>query len=95
MALYRCVQEALTNCVRHSAADRIDVDCCCEDENIVLTVSDNGRGQALVLQQRPGNGLLGLKARLAMVGGELSFTDRPGGGVVLTATLPVLEEVLA
>lgn len=95
LALYRCVQEALTNCVRHSAADRIDVDCHGKGEHMVLTVSDNGRGKALALQQKPGNGLLGLQARLAMVGGELSFTDRPGGGVVLTATLPVHEEALA
>lgn len=95
LALYRCVQEALTNCVRHSGADRIDVDCNCQDGCIVLTVADNGRGQAQALSQKPGNGLLGLKARLAMVGGALTFSDRPGGGVVLTVSLPVLAEAVA
>ena len=95
LALYRCVQEALTNCVRHSGADHIDVVCRCTDQGIELSVSDNGRGQAQALQQRPGNGLLGLRARLAMVGGALNFSDRPGGGVVLTATLPMHAEAKA
>ena len=111
LALYRCVQEALTNCVRHSGAKHIEVSVGVlagerpaerGDEPVVdpvvrigLTVSDNGTGQAQVLQRQPGGGLLGLRERLAMVGGHLHISDRPGGGVVLTATLPVHEETLA
>lgn len=95
LALYRCLQEALTNCVRHSGADHIEVACHSRDAQMVLTVSDNGRGSAQALQQSPGNGLLGLKARLAMVGGELDILDRAGGGVVLKATLPIHAEALA
>ncbi|WP_158273266.1 sensor histidine kinase [Limnohabitans sp. WS1] len=104
LALYRCLQEALTNCVRHSGAQHIEVtvgvltpehSTAPGDEpvrRIGLTVSDNGTGQAQVLQRQPGGGLLGLRERLAMVGGHLHISDRPGGGVVLSATLPVQDK---
>ena len=104
LALYRCLQEALTNCVRHSGAQHIEVtvgvlaqehSTAPRDEpvrRIGLTVSDNGTGQAQVLQRQPGGGLLGLRERLAMVGGQLQISDRPGGGVVLSATLPVQDK---
>ena len=104
LALYRCLQEALTNCVRHSGAQHIEVtvgvlaqerSTAPGDEpvrRIGLTVSDNGTGQAQVLQRQPGGGLLGLRERLAMVGGQLHISDRPGGGVVLSATLPVQDK---
>ncbi len=104
LALYRCLQEALTNCVRHSGAQHIEVtvgvlapehSTAPGDEpvrRIGLTVSDNGTGHAQVLQRQPGGGLLGLRERLAMVGGQLHISDRPGGGVVLSATLPVQDK---
>jgi two-component system sensor histidine kinase UhpB len=104
LALYRCLQEALTNCVRHSGAQNIEVtvgvlaqerSTAPGDEpvrRIGLTVSDNGTGQAEVLLRQPGGGLLGLRERLAMVGGHLQISDRAGGGVVLSATLPVQDK---
>ena len=104
LALYRCLQEALTNCVRHSGAQHIEVTVgvLAQERStapggepvrrIGLTVSDKGTGQAQVLQRQPGGGLLGLRERLAMVGGQLHISDRPGGGVVLSATLPVQDK---
>ena len=89
LALYRSLQEALTNCVRHSGAQRIDVQAGLQGGHIHLTVSDNGSGQAQTLKRQAGGGLLGLRERLAMVGGHLQISDRAGGGVVLSATLPV------
>ena len=91
LALYRSLQEALTNCVRHSGADRVEVDCKVQGAQIQLTIADNGSGQAQVLQRQAGGGLLGLRERLAMVGGHLQISDRAGGGVVLCATLPLKE----
>ena len=95
LALYRCLQEGLTNVVRHSGADQMEVRCECLDERIELTVIDNGHGQAQALLAQPGSGLLGLKARLAMVGGALSIADAPGGGIALTAVLPTRVGALA
>ena len=88
LALYRCLQEALTNCVRHSGAQQIQVRCDMREAGIQLSVADNGHGRASVLAQRSGGGLLGLKERLAMVGGQLRIQDREGGGIALSAWLP-------
>jgi two-component system sensor histidine kinase UhpB len=95
LALYRSLQEGLTNVVRHSGADQIEVRCECLDERIALTVIDNGQGQAQALQAQAGSGLLGLKARLAMVGGTLNIADAHAGGIALTALLPARQETPA
>lgn len=92
LAMYRCLQEALTNAVRHSGATRIGVQAAVQDGHIRLHISDNGSGQAQHLLHQAGGGLLGLRERLAMVGGQLQISDRAGGGVVLSATLPVPQQ---
>ena len=89
LALYRCLQEALTNCVRHSGANQIWVRCEWRDACIQLSVADNGTGQAQGLLRQMGRGLLGLRERLAMVGGRLQITDHEDGGIVLTGQLPI------
>lgn len=92
LALYRSLQEALTNCVRHSEAELVTVECCHDGQWARLRVSDNGRGNARLLRERAGGGLLGLRERLTMVGGNLSIEDSAGGGVTLTASVPSIDE---
>lgn len=92
LAIYRCLQEALTNAVRHSGATRIGVQVLVQDRCIRLQISDNGSGQAQHLLRQAGGGLLGLRERLAMVGGQLQISDRAGGGVELRATVPVQDK---
>ena len=92
LALYRCLQEALTNAVRHSGATRIGVQVGVHDGHLRLSISDNGSGQAQDLLRQAGGGLLGLRERLAMVGGQLQISDRAGGGVVLSATVPAPQQ---
>lgn len=92
LALYRCLQEALTNCVRHSGATTISVECVSDGNWVRLQIADNGRGRAQHLQAQAGTGLLGLRERLTMAGGSLAIEDGSGGGVVLTARVPVTEE---
>jgi two-component system sensor histidine kinase UhpB len=88
LALYRCLQEALTNAVRHSGADHIDVRAAVQGSQIELTVSDNGGGRAEALSTRVSGGLLGLRERVTMAGGQFKISDRTGGGVILHASLP-------
>lgn len=90
LALYRSLQEALTNCVRHSDASLVTVICVQEGRWIRLSVADNGRGTAQRLHDQAGGGLLGLRERLAMAGGSLSIEDGTTGGVVLTARVPTV-----
>lgn len=94
LALYRTLQEALTNCVRHSGADWLSVECVGEGGRIWLRVADNGRGNAQLLHDQAGGGLLGLRERLTMVGGSLSIEDGGAGGVVLAACVPIADREL-
>ncbi len=88
LALYRSLQEALTNCVRHSGADHIGVQCTLEGDWIRLSVVDNGNGNARLLSEQSGSGLLGLRERLTMIGGNLAIEDGELGGIVLIARVP-------
>jgi two-component system sensor histidine kinase UhpB len=92
LALYRALQEALTNCVRHSGADQIAVTCSVAAGRVWLAVSDNGRGRAATLREQAGGGLLGMHERLAMAGGELQIEDAADGGITLRAWVPLTGE---
>jgi signal transduction histidine kinase len=94
LALYRTVQEALANVVRHAEATRADVTLAIADRQIAVTVCDDGRGlpadwspEAL---RRDGHvGLAGMRERLAALGGAVTVSARATGGVMLAACLPV------
>lgn len=86
-ALYRVVQEALSNAVRHGAPDRIDVTLARDDRRIALTVVDNGRGLG---DGATGFGIPGMRERLAQAGGQLTIANRAdANGVIVTAWLPL------
>jgi signal transduction histidine kinase len=89
--IYRIAQECLTNAVRHGSPTqiRLSVE---HTENpagtIALCVEDNGGGDAAVLNRSPGNGILGIRERIASLGGSL-FIGRTAGGVRIAAAIPV------
>lgn len=84
LLILRTVQEALTNAVRHSGADRVEITL----SPTSLTVADNGRGN----DAAPSFGLTSLSDRAHATGGELSLAPHggPDGGFLLTLTLPEL-----
>lgn len=90
-SLLLIAREALTNVVRHSGAGRAEIRYGPEDEDLVLTISDDGRGGATPT----GTGLVSMHARARRLGGALSVTSPEGGGTVLTLRVPVraVEEV--
>ncbi|MEV6305826.1 sensor histidine kinase [Actinoplanes sp. NPDC051861] len=87
VALYRVAQEALTNARRHAGADRVSVVLRCADGTVVLEVADNGRGFAV--ESADGNGLSGMRERLAALGGSVRVESAPGAGTRVVARLPV------
>lgn len=90
-ALFCCIQEGVTNALRHAHARRLDVAMDLVDGATVVRVADDGRGPAALLE---GNGLRGIRERLADLGGELRYGPRTGGGFALELRLPQ-QEVLA
>lgn len=92
LALYRCVQEALTNVCRHAGASRVEIALAAEGEALQLRVADDGRGRAAEALRHAGGGLLGMRERAAMAGGAFRLEDRPGGGLVAVLQLNTAKE---
>jgi PAS domain S-box-containing protein len=88
--LFRIFQEALTNIARHSGASTVDVEFS-DDHGCCLEIRDDGRGlTATALTGFSSLGLAGMRERARLIGGEIAFTPRPGGGLVVTARAPCL-----
>jgi len=90
LTAYRLVQEGLTNTLRHARAPRaarVDVDY--GPERLELAVRDDGQLSAGDPPAEAGNGLLGMRERVAVYGGSLVARVRPEGGFELVATLPL------
>jgi len=91
LLLYRALQEGLTNALKHSGASRIEARLAFEPSHVRLTVADNGRGttDSDLEKDLGGFGLLGLRERVAELGGTFKAGGSEGGGFVLTVELPV------
>jgi signal transduction histidine kinase len=87
ICLYRIVQEALNNAVRHSGARNANVAVERLAESIVVRVTDDGRGFDPVRLR--GMGILGMEERVKRLGGTLRVASEPGRGATVTAELPV------
>jgi len=87
LTAYRLVQEGLTNALKHARADRAQVVVRYGDGEIEVEVADNGTGGGD--GAGGGHGLVGMRERVAVYGGELEAAPRPEGGFRLRATLPV------
>ena len=91
LTAFRVVQEALTNVLKHAGpAASATVAIEYRTDDVVIDVSDNGRGAASGLSDAGGgNGLAGMHERVEIYGGELSARPRDGGGFTVSATLPL------
>jgi signal transduction histidine kinase len=89
LAAYRVVQEALTNTVKHADASRAEVRVRYRPEAVEVEIVDDGLGEAEVTAKSGGHGLIGMRERVALHGGQLTAGPRPGGGYAVRATFPV------
>jgi signal transduction histidine kinase len=104
VSVYRIVQEALTNVLKHAGPARADVVIGYEQDTVTIEVTDNGTGQYGIEQYGTGqhgigqygigslgggHGLAGMRERAAVFGGELTAGRRPGGGFAVRARLPL------
>lgn len=89
LAAYRIVQEALTNCLKHSGATHASVLVDYRTREVEVEVVDDGRGASAVEEESvTGHGVAGMHERVAMYGGDLVVGSRPGGGFSVQATFP-------
>lgn len=88
--LFRCVQEIITNAMRHSSAENLQLKLQRDGGGaLLLEACDDGRGVESI---KPGNGLKGMRERVEEYGGKLSVKSSAGGGFSLSIRLPVNQE---
>ncbi len=87
MQLTRVLREAVSNVIKHSEATRCEIRCLVEDDSLVVTVRDNGRGIAADLHR--GQGMSSMKRRAKKMNGQCLVESRPGYGVVISLTVPI------
>jgi signal transduction histidine kinase len=92
LCLYRVLQEAVQNAVKHSGAKRIDVSLIGRGDQLELTVRDLGVGFDLEASQSAGLGLISMKERLKAVNGQLAIRSRPRHGTRIHARVPFVRE---
>jgi two-component system, NarL family, sensor histidine kinase UhpB len=88
MVIFRLVQESLTNIARHSSATRVRILIERTDQGIEVVIADNGRGADLSLP-RAGLGLIGMRERVASLGGSIALSGGAGEGFTVKASLPL------
>ncbi|GAB2627482.1 hypothetical protein Aab01nite_80920 [Paractinoplanes abujensis] len=88
---YRVVQEGLTNVLRHAGAAHATVTVVYAPDALSVTVSDDGNGPSE--RTRAGHGLVGMRERVGLFGGQLRAGPRDGGGFEVTASFPLPAEV--
>jgi signal transduction histidine kinase len=86
LVAYRVVQEALTNALKHGGAARAQVSICYRATALELAVTNNGAAR---MNGRGGHGLIGMRERVALYGGEFEAGPRAEGGYVVRASLPL------
>lgn len=87
-ALIRCVQEIITNTLKHSGASQLWVKLTISDNRVIVTAHDNGVAKPL---DDLGLGLRGMKERFLELGGNVDVVCEPGGGLSVRALLPIRE----
>ncbi len=93
VALFRVVQEAIQNTIKHADANKVMVNLEMDSQHIMLVIKDDGIGfdaDTYLQAPRPDSyGLLGMKERLEILGGQLSVRSHPGEGTEILAILPL------
>jgi signal transduction histidine kinase len=92
LSAYRIIQEALTNVVKHAGPAHAQVVVGYRDQEVMVEVIDDGRGVAAPAgdgRAGTGHGLIGMRERVAVFGGDLQTGPRPDGGFRVAARLPL------
>lgn len=89
-AVFRVLQEALTNVARHAQATRVDIQLLEQDRQVVLQVHDNGKGISNAALANPASfGILGMRERALVFGGNVDLHSEQGKGTDVIAYIPM------
>ncbi len=89
LALFRGLQEALTNVSRHAHASEVKVHLQCDERGVNLQIADNGDGMAAAAQEKRGSfGLFGMSERIKALGGNFEVRSELGTGTTISLSVP-------
>ena len=88
-SLYRVVQESLTNIVKHAGAKNVSVSIARRESGVAAVIEDDGSGFDPRRPREDGIGILGMRERLALLGGRLEIESRKGAGTTVVAEVPL------
>jgi signal transduction histidine kinase len=89
VALYRILQESLTNIAKHAKATKVRIKLDIEEDKLIMKVTDNGIGFKTSQRNKPNSyGLLGMKERVYLLDGELQISSQPGEGTTIHVEIP-------
>jgi two-component system sensor histidine kinase DegS len=95
-ALYRIIQEAVTNAIRHAGTPHIEIRVWQEDAIVHAAVRDEGRGfdaeATMARRGERGLGLIGMRERVDALGGRFVLRSAPGQGTEVAVAIPILED---
>lgn len=93
ITLYRILQEALTNIIKHARATHIQITLCMQRSKLILSVADNGigfcAGEFQCVKDGSGLGIYGMKERVALLDGKFDIKSQPGKGTTITVEIPL------
>jgi len=90
--LFRIVQEALSNTLRHSKADRMEIRLKSRRDSVRLYMRDNGVGFDMSVKKQTSYGLVSMQERVNEIGGSLSIVSAPGKGTRIDIRIPIVKE---
>jgi two-component system sensor histidine kinase UhpB len=91
VAVFRLIQEALTNVARHANASQVNIELqsSADGRLLELNIQDDGEGVPEIERPPRGFGLVGMRERVAALAGEINFSNQPGSGLGIRVTLPL------
>ena len=95
LALFRVAQEALRNASKYSRASSVTAELQCDQDVLLLRVADDGAGFDPASVNGDGLGLISMRERMRLIGGELAVQSKPGGGTQVEARVPLVHELPA
>lgn len=87
--VFRIVQESLTNIGRHAEASDVDITLERNDDHYLLEVRDNGKGFDPAVRKKKSFGLVGIRERVLMLGGDVDISSAPGHGTAVRVSFPI------
>jgi signal transduction histidine kinase len=88
-AMFRVTQEALTNIVKHAAAETVRIILAWRERSILLAIEDDGRGFSAARTPGAGYGLVGMRERVASLNGALEIESTPAAGTRIAVEIPL------